>query len=66
MKDKINKVVQILMDRDGLSRTEAENQFKCAKELISDAISSGDAEYVEDIMYSELGLEMDYIMDVLD
>ena len=61
----MNKIVKILMKRDNLTEEEAKNQFEYVKEMINDAVSSGDYDEVEDIMYSELGLEMDYIMDII-
>lgn len=60
----MNKVVKILMDRDGLSEEEAIKQYEYARECIVDA--QGDYTEVEDIMYGELGLEMDYIFDMLN
>lgn len=57
-KDKINKVEEILMKRDGLSKKEAhELRLECAK-----ALENGDYEAIADY----LGLEDDYIFDVLD
>lgn len=61
----VNKVVKVLMDRDGLTQEEATNQVNEVREMISDAAGCGDYDEVEDIMYSELGLEMDYIFDIL-
>lgn len=61
-----DKVVDVLMKRDGLTRQEAEKQKTYVADMIQDAVASGDYSEVEDIMYSELGLEMDYIFDMLD
>ena len=62
---KINPIVKILMSRDNLTREEAENQLNYVREQMDDAIAAGDYGEVEDIMYDELGLEMDYIFDIL-
>lgn len=62
---KINPIVKILMSRDNLTREEAEHQLNYVREQMDDAIAAGDYGEVEDIMYDELGLEMDYIFDIL-
>lgn len=65
-KDKsINRVVQILMDRDDMTREEAEHHLEEVREMINEAVADGQYEEAEDIVYSELGLEMDYIFDIL-
>ena len=58
---KNNEVVRILMERDGLSREEAQERLEEVREMISDA----DVWEVEDILADELGLEMDYIFDII-
>lgn len=62
---KINRVVEILMKRDGLTQKQAEKQLVNVSEEIQMAIADNASEAVEDIMMDELGLEMDYIEDVL-
>ena len=57
----MNKVVKILMERDGMTKSDAE-------ELINETIEeilTGDPFEAEDIMLNMLGLEMDYIFDIL-
>ena len=61
----MNKIVDILMRRDGVTKEEAKNTLEETREMINDAIASGNFDEVEDIMYSELGLEMDYIDEIL-
>lgn len=58
-----NKVVDILMKRDGLSRTEAQKQFNEVREMIQEC--NFDPFETEDILIEELGLEMDYIFEFL-
>lgn len=58
-------IVSILMERDGMSREDAKRHLKYVRELINDAISSGDFYEIEEIMYSELGLEMDYVFELV-
>lgn len=59
----MNRVVEILMRRDGISRNEAE----LIVEDVREALEGCNGSYIEaeNIMYSELGLEMDYIFDIL-
>ena len=58
---KPNRVVEILMRRDGMTREEAEEKVQEVREMIVDA----SAFEVEDILIDELGLEMDYIFDLI-
>lgn len=55
---KPNKVVAILMERDGLTRGEAKRLIEECRE----ALENGDTEAIKDY----LGLEDDYIFDILD
>lgn len=61
----MDKIVDILMRRDGVTKEEAKNTLEETRGMINDAIASGNFDDVEDIMYSELGLEMDYIDEIL-
>lgn len=61
----MNKVVQILMLRDELTEEEALDMFNECKEEIEQAVEEGDYELAEEILESDLGLEMDYIFDIL-
>lgn len=58
---KTNEVVRILMERDELTQEEAEETLEEVREMISEA----DPWEVEDILADELGLEMDYIFDII-
>lgn len=59
MKD--NEIVRILMKRDDLTREEAEERLDEVREMISEA----DPWEAEDILADELGLELDYIFDII-
>lgn len=59
----MNNVVAILMKRDGMSRAEAVALVTEVHGMIEDA--DGDYDEAEQIMIDELGLEMDYIFDIL-
>jgi len=61
----MSRIVDILMKRDGVTKEEARNTLQETREMINDAIASGNFDEVEDIVYSELGLEMDYIDELI-
>lgn len=61
----MNSVVSVLMKRDGLTKDEAKREKEYARELIMDALENEDYDDIEDIMYGELGLELDYIDEML-
>ena len=60
-----NKIIQVLMKRDELTLEEAIEVFNDVKEEMEEAIAAGDYELAEEIMASELGLELDYVFDIL-
>ncbi len=59
----MNRIVEILMRRDGVTKNEAEAMLREARQMARDC--SYDPEETEEIMYSELGLELDYVFDLL-
>lgn len=61
----MNKVVEILIERDKMTKENAEKRIAETREEIYEAMDAGDIDCVEDILMDELGLEMDYIFDVL-
>ena len=61
----MNRIVKILMERDKLTYEEASDQFEYAQNLIHEAIANCEEDMIEEIMYEELGLEMDYIFDIM-
>ena len=61
----MNRVVKILMDRDNMSEEDAKDMVNSTKDEIEDAIACGDYDLVEDLMSGDLGLEMDYVFDVI-
>lgn len=58
----MNKIVEILMRRDGMSLSDAKDLVNETRELIL----SSDVMKADDIMADQLGLEPDYIMDLLE
>jgi hypothetical protein len=58
---KPNEVIRILMDSDDLTEAEAEERLQEVRKMLAEA----DPWEAEDIIADELGLEMDYIFDIL-
>ncbi len=59
-------IVKILMERDDLSHQEAQQMVEeCRQRLQDEAIPTGDIELAEEILAEELGLELDYMMDLI-
>jgi len=57
----MNRVVRILMERDDMTENEANELLNEVRDMIFENSDSA-----EDIVYEELGLEMDYIFDILE
>ena len=55
-----NRVIEILMKRDGVDYNTAKSMVEEASELIMN-----NPDEVDEIMSDELGLEPDYIFDIL-
>lgn len=62
---KTGQLIPTLMRRDNLTEDEAKALVQEVKDLMLSAIENGDYLLAEDIFTSELGLEPDYIMEVL-
>lgn len=58
----MNKVIKILMERDGMDYDDAKDLVDETRELILDPENLCE---VDSIMSEQLGLEPDYIFDVL-
>lgn len=61
----MDKIINILMKRDSLTRDEATLTYNAFLEDAQSYIDSGDEEALEDLLMDELGLEPDYIFDIL-
>ena len=59
----MNRIIEVLCRRDDISVKEAAARVKSVQEQLADV--NYDYDEVEDIMANELGLEMDYVMDLL-
>ena len=62
----MNNAVKILMERDDISVKEARALVEETREEINDVLSSGGSyDEIEEIIADNLGLEMDYIFDLI-
>lgn len=61
----MKSVKRILMERDGMDEFEAQDLIDAVREELNFAMENNDYELAEDIMYGDLGLEMDYIFDLI-
>lgn len=61
----MDSITEVLMRRDGLSEEDAKREVEDFKADIEDSIMSGDLEDIEDALMYDLGLEPDYLMDIL-
>ena len=61
----MNRIIEVLMNRDGMTEEEATDLYRSVKPDIMDAIANGDSDLVDDLMAEEFGLEPDYILDLL-
>lgn len=61
----MDSITEVLMRRDGLSEEDAKREVEDFKTDIEDSIMSGNLEDIEDALMNDLGLEPDYLMDIL-
>lgn len=61
----MDSITDVLMRRDGLSEEDAQREVDDFRADIEDSIMSGNLEDVEDALMYDLGLEPDYLMDIL-
>lgn len=61
----MNRVVKILMERDGITEQEARELIEETREEIESCVSCGDFEGAEDAIADILGLEPDYLLDII-
>ena len=61
----MNRIVETLMKRDGMTYNEASDIFQNVRDLVLEAAIKGSYSDVEEIFYECLGLEIDYLEDLL-
>jgi hypothetical protein len=63
----MNKIVEVLMERDNISQEEAEDLLNEAKEEAQNILEEdGSLEDIECILMDYFGLEPDYIFELID
>ena len=58
-------IINILMERDGLSKMEAAEQYEQTRQEFSDALEGKNCRDPEDVLAEDLGLEPDYIFEFI-
>lgn len=62
----MNRIIEIFMQRDGLSKPDALYEYEELKSIIQDCLNNGeDYDEIEAILLWEYALEMDYLMDLI-
>lgn len=61
----MQEIINILMNRDGITYADAKAAYLECREAIMEAIDMGDDFEVEEILRCELGLEPDYIFNFI-
>lgn len=61
----MERVVKLIMKRDGLSYEDVKTEVSNTVDEMYEALESGDSDQVEDILMDNLGLEPDYIPQLL-
>lgn len=61
----MNRVVEILMKRDNISKSEAEALVEQTREEIEEYCAQGLYDVAEEAIYENLGLESDYVFDIM-
>ena len=62
----MDEIINLLINRDGISYDDAKEAYFDCKAAVMDAIDSGDFTEVDEILMSELGIEPDYIFNFID
>ena len=58
-------IKQVLMRRDDMTASEADELIAEAREEMQDRITAGDLSGAEEICYEYFGLEPDYLMELI-
>lgn len=62
----MSNIVEVLMERDGLTKSEAKQRLQDARDEFYTMMADGCGyDEVEDLLLDDFGLEMDYFMDLL-
>lgn len=61
----MNRVVEILMKRDNISKSEAEALVERTREEIEEYCAHEMYDAAEEAIYENLGLELDYVSDIM-
>ena len=59
------KIIQILMHRDGITKAEAKKQYETTRKEFQRALAGMSNRDPEDVLAEDLGIEMDYIFEFI-
>ena len=63
--NKMNEILEVLMNRDNMTKKEAIELIKEARKQLNIYLEEGDLESAENICEEFFGLEYDYIFDLI-
>lgn len=61
----MNRVIEILMRRDGVTKEEAKSLIEDTRSELYDAMEGTSLIDVDEIIMNNLGLEPDYLLDII-
>ena len=61
----MSELKRVLMERDGISESEADSLIQEASSAFYEYLDNGDLMEAEDVLSDFFGLEPDYIMDIM-
>lgn len=61
----MEEIINILCKRDGYTKSEAKQVVEETMSEVTMCIENGDFDLAEEIFTSDLGLEIDYLIDIL-
>ena len=61
----MEEIIETVMEQEGLTRKEAIRFVKEVRTRLRKAVASGSYDEAEEILSGELGLEMDYLFDLI-
>jgi hypothetical protein len=61
----MDEIIRILMERDGVSYEEAKEMYEDTKSELMDALDGTSCLSPDEVLESELGLEIDYIFNFI-
>lgn len=64
--EELKTIIEVLMERDKMSYDEAKEVFDDLREQAMQYVEEGDLMGLEDLLMDEVGLEPDYLFEIID